>query len=82
MVVSIGISGLAGFWWTYEIPTYLLFTTVYAAWGLLVWFHTALPWWLMIPLGGYLVALYSSLQHESIHALQRSPAWPHRLQAA
>ncbi|MEQ8369066.1 MAG: fatty acid desaturase [Alphaproteobacteria bacterium] len=62
-------------WWAYEAPTYLLFAGVYVAWGLLVWFHAALPWWLMIPLGGYLVALHSSLQHESIHALRRSPVW-------
>ena len=30
-------------------------------------FHAVIPWWLMIPLGGYLLAWHFSLQHEAIH---------------
>ena len=26
-----------------------------------------LPWWLLLPLGGYLVGLHGSLQHEAVH---------------
>ena len=48
---------------------------VYAGWLALTWYHHALPWWLVLPLGGWLVAWHGSLQHEAIHS------HPTRLQA-
>jgi fatty acid desaturase len=61
------------FWRRYEGPTWAVAVTVYAAWGSLVWFHAALPWWLMVPLGAIVIAWHNSLQHETIHALVRVP---------
>jgi fatty acid desaturase len=50
-----------------EWPTLALYLTVYGLFGLLTWYHAVLPWWLVLPLGGYLVALHGSLQHEAVH---------------
>ncbi len=50
-----------------EWPTVLLAAAVYGAFGLLTWFYHALPWWLLLPLGGYVVALHGSLMHEAVH---------------
>jgi fatty acid desaturase len=57
-----------------EWPTLALFTTVYSLFGALTWWHAALPWWLILPLGGYLVCLYGSLQHEAVHG--HPTPWP------
>jgi fatty acid desaturase len=48
---------------------------VYGAWFLLVWYHALIPWWLMIPLGGYVIAWQFSLQHETIHGFRGVHAW-------
>jgi fatty acid desaturase len=48
-------------------PTVWVGVACYGAYGLLTWFHQALPWWLILPLGGYIVALHGSLQHEAVH---------------
>jgi len=63
-------------WWRhYEAPTLLLAAALYAAWAALVWWHRALPAWLLFVLGGYLAQLHFSLQHESIHAMRHLPRW-------
>lgn len=57
-------------------PTVGIGAGVYAAFGLLTWFHQVLPWWLILPLGGYIVALHGSLQHEAVHGYPfRSRFW-------
>lgn len=56
-------------------PTWLVALAIYASWGLLVWNHAALPWWFIVPVGGYLIAWQFSLQHEAIHAFRGVPAW-------
>jgi fatty acid desaturase len=33
----------------------------------LTWHYAALPWWLVLPLGGCLLAWHGSLQHEAVH---------------
>ncbi len=48
-------------------PTLLVAAAVYGGFGLATWYHQALPWWLLLPLGGYLVAWHGSLQHEAVH---------------
>ena len=48
-------------------PTLAVAVGAYAAFGLLTWYHNALPWWLVLPLGAYIVALHGSLQHEAVH---------------
>jgi fatty acid desaturase len=50
-----------------EWPTVALCLAVYGGLGSLVWFHAALPWWLILPLGAYLACLHTSLQHEVLH---------------
>ncbi len=50
-----------------EWPTLALAAALYLSFGVLTWWHAALPWWLILPLGGYLVCLHGSLQHEAVH---------------
>jgi len=51
----------------WEAPTMALTAAIYAGWFALTWFHGVLPWWLVLPLGAWLVAWHGSLQHEIIH---------------
>lgn len=48
-------------------PTLLVAGGTYVAFGLVTWLHTAIPWWVLLPVGGYLVCLHGSLQHEAAH---------------
>lgn len=50
-----------------EWPTLWLLAATYGLFGLLTWFHDALAWWLLLPLGAYTVCLHGSLQHEAVH---------------
>jgi len=50
-----------------EWPTVGLIAAAYAGLGGLVWFHTMIPWWVILPVGSYLGALHVSLQHEALH---------------
>lgn len=50
-----------------EWPTVLLIVATYGALALLMWFYHALPFWVIMPLAGYLIALHGSLQHEALH---------------
>jgi len=60
---------------TVDYPTIAVAILTYAAFGLLTWFHHALPWWLVAPLGGYIVALHGSLQHEAVHGFPFGRRW-------
>jgi fatty acid desaturase len=50
-----------------EWLTLALVVATYGVWAGLVLFHGQLPWWILLPLGAYTVALQSSLQHEALH---------------
>jgi fatty acid desaturase len=50
-----------------EWPTIALTAAVYSVLGSLVWFHAALPWWVLLPVGSYFATLHTSLQHETLH---------------
>ncbi len=50
-----------------EWPTVALAAAIYLAFGLLTWFHAALPWWLLLLCGGFVTCLHGSLQHEVVH---------------
>ncbi|MEQ8354497.1 MAG: fatty acid desaturase [Kiloniellaceae bacterium] len=50
-----------------EWPTLLVAGAIYSGFGAATWFHGALPWWVLLPLGAYLVAWHGSLQHEVVH---------------
>ena len=60
---------------TVDFPTLGVAVATYIAFGLLTWFHHALPWWVIMPLGGYLVALHGSLQHEAVHGYPFGGRW-------
>jgi fatty acid desaturase len=62
-----GTSEMHGSRKSWEWPTLLLIGIVYTVIALLVWFHAALPWWIILPIGAYAAALHSSLQHEVLH---------------
>jgi len=57
----------APLWRRWELPTLAVAAAIYLGWGALTWWYHALPWWLVLPLGGYLLAWHGSLQHEAVH---------------
>lgn len=57
-----------------EWPTLGVAAAIYGAFGLLTWYHALLPWWLLLPLGAYVVAWHGSLQHEVSHG--HPTPWP------
>jgi fatty acid desaturase len=69
------MNAIARAFWRYEVPTWILAVAVYGAWFLLMWYQAFIPWWLMIPLGAYVIAWQFSLQHETIHGFRGVPAW-------
>ncbi len=50
-----------------EWPTWLLLVIVYSAWISLTLYWDSIPGWLLWLIGGYTIALHSSLQHEALH---------------
>lgn len=50
-----------------EAPTWIVMAAIYGGWLLATWFHDALPWWIAIPAGGWLIAWHGSFQHEAVH---------------
>jgi fatty acid desaturase len=56
-------------------PTWLVAIVLYGAWVALIWYNAVLPWWILMPVGAYLLAWHFSLQHEAIHAFRGVPAW-------
>jgi fatty acid desaturase len=50
-----------------EWPTLALAGIIYGGWAALTFWHAALPGWLTVVLGAWLVAWHSSLQHEIVH---------------
>ena len=68
-------AGEGGWFGRHEGPTLVVAATIYGAFGLLLWFHAALPWWVLAPAGGYVVQWHFSLQHEAIHSWRTLPHW-------
>lgn len=62
-----------------EWPTLAVAAAIYLGFGLATWFHDAIPAWLLLPLGAYLVAWHSSLQHEVVHGHPTRLPWLNRL---
>ncbi len=60
---------------TVDLPTAALAIATYLGFGLVTWFHRDLPWWVVAPLGGYLIALHGSLQHEAVHGYPFGRNW-------
>ena len=58
-----------------EWRTVALAAGIYLGFGLLTWHYHALPWWIVAPLGAYLVCLHGSLQHEVVHGHPTRVRW-------
>jgi fatty acid desaturase len=59
----------------FDGPTWIVAVVLYGAWILLMVFNAVLPWWVIMPVGAYLLAWHFSLQHEAIHSFRGVPAW-------
>jgi fatty acid desaturase len=59
---------------TVEWQTMAVAGAIYAGYGLLTFYYHSLPWWLLAPVGGFLVAWHGSLQHEVVHG--HPTRWP------
>lgn len=57
-----------------EWPTLAVALAIHAGWVALTWFWAALPLWVVLPAGAWLVAWHNSLQHEAIH--HHPTPWP------
>ena len=62
-------------------PSWLVAGVIYAGWALTTWFYVDLPWWLVLPLGGLLLAWHGSLQHEAVHGQFAPQSWLNTLVA-
>jgi len=58
----------------YDGPTWIVAAVLYSSWVALIWYNAVLPWWVIMPVGAYLLAWHFSLQHEAIHAFRGVPA--------
>lgn len=50
-----------------EWPTWAVVVAVYGGWLVTTALHAAIPIWLLLPLGAWLIAWHGSLQHEAVH---------------
>lgn len=67
--------GIRKAFWKYEGPTWVIFSLTWVVWGTLLAYHDALPWYILWPIGGFIIALYSSFVHESVHNMRTVPRW-------
>ncbi len=58
-----------------EVPTLAVALIIYGAFGVVTWFHADLGWWILLPVGTFLVAWHGSLQHEVVHGHPTPWAW-------
>ena len=54
-------------WRRLELPTWLVIVAVYGFWLTLTFHAAALPWWLLLAAGGWVMCWHGSLQHEAVH---------------
>jgi len=66
-IASLDQTKTSSLWQRVEAPTWLLCTAIYGGWLFLTASFHALPWWIVLPLGAWLVAWHNSLQHEIVH---------------
>jgi fatty acid desaturase len=63
-------------WWRgFELPTWTVLISTYGAWLVLTWYAPQLPAWLLVVLGGYVLGLHGSLQHEALHGHPTRLRW-------
>ena len=61
-----------------EWPTLAVAAAIYAGYGLVTLNYHSLPWWLVLPAGGFLLAWHGSLQHEVVHGHPTRWRWLNR----
>lgn len=61
-----------------EWPTMAVTTAIYTGYGVLTLHYHALPWWLVLLAGGFLLAWHGSLQHEVVHGHPTRWRWLNR----
>jgi fatty acid desaturase len=61
-----------------EWPTLAVAAAIYAGYGLLTLYYHSLPWWLVLPAAGFLLAWHGSLQHEVVHGHPTRWRWLNR----
>ncbi len=61
-----------------EWPTLAVAAAIYTGYGLLTLNYHSLPWWLVLPAGGFLLAWHGSLQHEVVHGHPTRWRWLNR----
>lgn len=54
-------------WQRMSVPTWAVAALTYGGWLALTFGYRGLPWWVMLPAAACVMALYGSLQHETIH---------------
>jgi fatty acid desaturase len=62
-------------WQRAGAPTWAVAALAYGGWIALTLGYQVLPWWAVIPLAGSVMALYASLQHETIHGHPTAWRW-------
>ncbi len=62
-------------WISHPALTVTVAALCYTAWIALVLFGESIPVWLLFVLGGYVVCLHGSLQHEAVHGHPFASAW-------
>lgn len=62
-------------WERTAAPTWAVAALAYGGWIALTLGYRALPWWIVLPAAGYVMALHGSLQHETIHGHPTSRRW-------
>ena len=60
-------------------PTLGLALATYGALGLVTWFHADIAWYVLAPVGGILVCIHGSLQHEAVHGFPFKARWANSL---
>jgi fatty acid desaturase len=83
IVADVSNSASESWFERHDGPTLLVATAIYASWLFLLASHRYVPWWVTVPLAGYVVQWHFSLQHEAIHSmrgipkrLRRALVWP------
>lgn len=62
----------------FEWPTMVVTAAIYVGYGVLTLNYHNLPWWLVLPAGGFLLAWHGSLQHEVVHGHPTRWRWLNR----
>ena len=57
-----------------EWPTMVVVAAIYLGYCALTLYYHSLPWWFLLPAGGFLLAWHGSLQHEVVHG--HPTRWP------